>query len=700
MYVIGTDIGGTFTDCAVVDENGTIASFSKSPTTPDDPARGVMSVLDVVAGTLGLSRRELLQQTELFIHGTTIATNAMIERKGLPTGLITSRGHEDLIEIGRVFHKVAGLSEAEIIHESKLHKPAPPVITRRNVVGATERLDPYGGVVFPLDEEQVVAAAEELVSHGVQAIAVCLLYSYVDSSHEERVMRLVAERFPELFLASSHQIAPLMGEYERAITTVLTCYLGPKVAAYVERLENALKEEGFARQLLLMHAGGGVTTPAETKKKPLLLLDSGPVGGSLGSKFFGGVYGEPNVICTDMGGTSFDVSTIIEGQFHQSEDAVIDQYKVLQPKVEISTIGSGGGSIVWLDEEGVLHVGPESAGAVPGPACYGAGATRPTVTDADLVLGYLNPDYFLGGRVKLDAARAHAAFRPIAEAMGLSVEEAALGATRVVNAQMADAIRRDTIEKGLDPRQFVLFSYGGAGAAHAAFFGRDLRVKSVYIPRQATVFSALGMVTADVVNSAERSAGAWLPFRGDGAARVNAILADLDRQVAAQFATAGIAAEDVRLTRYLYMKYGMQVHKIAVRVGAELLSDRDQDVIARDFQAEYERLYGRGAGYARAGIEIVKCSVVGSCAVSAPTISEEKATGGADWSAAVKSERNALFDARQGTLRVQALDGDKLRAGNVLRGPMIVERPGDTVVVPPGTEAYVDSYLNLRIDLR
>ncbi len=699
MYVIGTDIGGTFTDCAVVDEGGAIATFSKSPSTPHDPALGVMNVLEVVAADLGLSRQELLTDTALFIHGTTIATNAMIERKGVSTGLITSKGHEDTIEIGRVAHKVAGLSEEDIIHESKLHKPEPPVITRRNVVGVAERLDPRGQVVIPLNEQQVLAAAEELAGRGVQAVAVCLLYSYLNSGHEQRTAELISQRFPELFLATSNQIAPLMGEYERAITTVLTCYLGPKVAAYVERLEEALKAEGFGRRLLLMHAGGGVTTPVETKKKPLLLLDSGPVGGSLGSRFFGGAYGEPNVICTDMGGTSFDVSIIIDGQFHKADEAVIDQYRVLQPKVEIATIGSGGGSIVWLDEDGVLHVGPESAGAVPGPACYAAGGTRPTVTDADVMLGYLNPDYFLGGRVKLNAGRAREAFRPIAEAMNVTVEQAALGATRVVNAQMADAIRRDTIEKGLDPRQFVVFSYGGAGSAHAAFFGRDLHVKSVYIPRQATVFSALGMVTADVVNSAERSVSAWLPLNEQSLASLNAVLADLEAQVTSQFASAKIDAKDVAISRQLFMKYGLQVHRLAVNVSSSTLRPEDQEAIRRDFQAEYERLYGRGAGYERAGVEIVKCSVSGSCAISTPRIGDEAEAAGADCSPAVKGERPAVFEAGKGAVPTKVLDGGKLQCGNVVSGPAIIERPGDTVVVPPGVSAYVDRYLNIRIDL-
>ena len=493
MYIIGTDIGGTFTDCSVIDGSGKIVAFSKHSSTPDDPVKGMMGVLDIVANDLDISRQTLLSGTELFMHGTTIATNSMIERKGALTGLLTSKGHEDTLRIGRVYQKVAGLPESAIIHESKLHKPEPPVIEARNSVGVVERLDWQGKVIVPLNEDQVISAVNELLGRGVEAIAVTLLYSFLNNSHERRVQELIRERYPHIFVAASHEIAPVMSEYERTATTVLTCYLGPKVSAYVERLDDTLKSEGFNGQLLLMHADGGVTVPAEAKRRPLMLLDSGPVGGSLGSKYFASAYAQPNVICTDMGGTSFDVSILVNGNLHKEEEAIIEQYTVLQQKVEIATIGAGGGSIIWVDEDGILHVGPQSAGAVPGPACYDASGTQPTITDADLILGYLNPEYFLGGRIKLSRENAYRAFEPIAKRIGLSVEDAALGAVRVVNAQMADVIRRNTIEKGLDPRQFVLFSYGGAGPTHAPFLGRDLHVKSVYIPHYASVFSALGM---------------------------------------------------------------------------------------------------------------------------------------------------------------------------------------------------------------
>lgn len=699
MFIIGTDIGGTFTDCAVVDETGDIVAFAKHPSTPSEPAEGVLGVLDVVAEQLSRSRRELLAETSLFMHGTTIATNAMIERKGVPTGLLITMGHEDTLHIGRVFQKVAGLSEAEIIHESRLHKAEPPVVERRNTRGVAERLGPDGEVVVPLQEEQVVAAAQALVDNGVQAIAVSLLYAFRNSAHEVRVAELLTQHWPEIFVATSHAIAPLQGEYERTATTALTCYLGPQVARYVTRLAERLQAEGFGRQLFLMQAGGGVTTPAEVRSKPLQLLDSGPVGGTLGSRFFAARYGEPNVICTDMGGTSFDVSILANGELQKDEQGIIAQYVVLQQKVDIATIGSGGGSLIQVDADGLLHVGPESAGAVPGPACYGTGGQRPTVTDADLVLGYLNPDYFLGGRIRLDAERARAAFAPVAERLGTSIEDAALGAVRVVNAQMADAIRRDTIEKGLDPRQFVLFSYGGAGSAHAAFFGRDLRVRSVFIPHHATVFSALGMTTADVLHTAERSLGLRLPLAPEGIARINSVLDGIGQQLRQQFTEGGLDPRQARLDRFVYVKYGLQVHQIPVRVPDRALTGADEGQIKQDFEQAYEHLYGRGTGYARAGLELVKCRVTGTLTVSAPAPREQTAERLSDWAGAQKAERHAYFTPGQGPIMVPILDGERLQPGHALPGPVIVERPGDTVVIPPDMEAYVDRFLNIRMDL-
>jgi N-methylhydantoinase A len=699
VYVIGTDIGGTFTDCAVVDQSGKIVASSKHPSTPDDPVRGIVGVLDVVAIGLGISRQALLSETELFMHGTTIATNAMIERKGAVTGLITSKGHEDTLRIGRVSQKVAGLPESVIIHESRLRKPEPPVLEPANTLGVAERLDWQGRVVVPLNETQAVRAVGELIERGVESIAVTFLYSFRNSAHERRLVELVRERDSRVFVAASHEIAPVMGEYERTATTVLTCYLGPKVSAYVERLDEALKSEGFRGQLFFMHADGGVTIPAEAKRRPLMLLDSGPVGGSLGSKYFAAIYSEPSVICTDMGGTSFDVSIITRGELHKEEQAIIEQYTVAQQKVEIATIGSGGGSIVWVDEDGILHVGPESAGAVPGPACYDAGGSRPTVTDADLILGYLNPDYFLGGRIRLNRERARQAFQSVAARLGLSIEDAALGAVRVVNAQMADIIRRNTIEKGLDPRHFALFSYGGAGPTHAPFFGRDLHVKAVYIPHYASVFSALGMVTADLLHTAEKSLSVRLPFTGDTALEANKVFGGLESELFQQLKSGGIGTDGVRIERFVYMKYGLQVHQIAVPVERRDLSTEGGERLSQGFEAEYERMYGRGTGYRQAGIEIVKGRVVAHCQVPAPKITKERQGGPSGAASLIKSERQAFFQPGGAGIIVKVLDGERLAAGHALRGPVIIERPGDTVVVPPETDATVDEFLNIRIDI-
>jgi len=697
VYTIGTDIGGTFTDCAVVDQSGSIVASSKQPSVPEDPVRGILGVLDRVAGDLGISRVKLLSDSPLFIHGTTIATNAMIERKGTATGLITSQGHEDTLRIGRVYQKVAGLPESMVIHESVLSKPEPPVVEPRNTVGVAERLDWQGKVVVPLDESQVLAAVEKLLRQGVRSVGVAFLYAYLNGVHERRAAEMIRERYKDLFVTASHEIAPVMGEYERTATTALTCYLGPKVSIYVQRLEEALRAEGFGGRLFLMHADGGVTVPAEAKRRPLMLLDSGPVGGSLGSKFFGAIYGERDVICTDMGGTSFDVSIIIGGNAYKEEQAVIEQYTVLQQKVEIATIGSGGGSVVRVDEDGTFHVGPESAGAVPGPACYDAGGVQPTVTDADLILGYLNPNFFLGGRIKLNPVKAREAFEPIAGRLGLDVEEAALGAVRVVNAQMADTIRRNTIEKGLDPRRFALFSYGGAGPTHAPFFGRDLHVKAVYIPHFASVFSALGMVTADVLHTAEKSLLFRLPFTSESVARVNETLEELESELLEGIRAGEIASNEVHTERFLYMKYGLQVHQIAIPLAHGALMVEDGDKLQLRFEVEYENLYGGGTGYSRAGVEIVKGRVMAYSRVPSPRIVKETKTAARDAAPPVKSEREAFFQTQARAVAVSVLDGDKLRPGHRLRGPVIIERASDTVVIPPEVEAFVDGFLNICI---
>ena len=502
-YRIGVDIGGTFTDCVVADEQGS-RTVSKAPTTPGSLQDGVLEAVAVNAEQLGLTRPELLAATELFVHGTTQATNAMLTRTGARTGLITTKGHEDAIIIGKVYAKVAGLPERDLVHSSRLRKPD-PIVPRSLIRGVTERIDRDGDVIVALQEHEVLAAIDSLLAEGVEAIAVSLLWSFVNDSHERRIKELLSERAGGIFTAYSHEVAPVLGEYERTATTAITAYVGPKVVGYLERLESVLREEGLVPPLLVMQASGGLTSVLDAAQRPIVTLDSGPTGGILGCQHLGRLYGEPNVICTDVGGTSFDVGLILRGEVPLEVEPVVAQYSLRMPKVLVHSIGSGGGSIAWLDEGGLLRVGPQSAGSRPGPACYGAGGTEPTVTDADLVLGYLDADNFLGGRMRLDRDLALRALAALGEKLGMEPEEVAVGVFRIINSQMADLIRKSTIEQGHDPRECVLVAYGGAGPTHAVFYGHEIGSKAILVLADSTVFSAEGMLTCDITHTAEIS---------------------------------------------------------------------------------------------------------------------------------------------------------------------------------------------------
>ena len=695
MYHIAVDIGGTFTDCAVIDGTGAIATTSKSLSTPPDFSQGFLAALGDAADSLALTTEALLQKTELLIHGCTVATNAMIERKGVHTGLLTTRGHEDALFIGKVAQKVAGLSEREIIHQSALTK-ADPIIDRLDVVGIAERIDAAGDVIVALNEDQVIEAVDTLVGRGVEAIAIGFLWSFVRADHEARAKALVESHAPGLAVFTSHEVAPILGEYERVATTALSAYLGPRVVAYARDLETALSQNGFGRGLLYAHCLGGLTTLKDVENSPLLTLDSGPAGGVLGASYFARAYGRDNVICSDMGGTSFDVSVITGGTPTLDEEPVLDKYTFLIPKIAISTIGAGGGSIVWLDDDGLVRVGPQSAGAAPGPACYDLGGTEPTVTDANLVLGYLNPDNFLGGRMRLNRAAAEAALTPIAEALGGDISDVAAGAFRIVNAHMADLIRQATIERGHDPRNFSLFCYGGAGPTHSPFLGRELGISEVFVPSHATVFSALGMLTGGLVHAADVTQQAELPL---SQAKVDDIAAAFDRLTAGlrdQFVSEGVDPARVAYSRFLHMKYRLQPNGLAVELTADV-SLGDGAGLAQAFGAQYAQIYGDVAILHDMPIEVLKCRVVGRCATTAPDLRGSPADATTDAATASAGERAAHFHELGGFVSTPVFDGERLRVGDVMTGPCIVDQPGNALVIPPGMSAHVDSFLNIRI---
>jgi N-methylhydantoinase A len=692
-YHVAIDIGGTFTDCAMMDQHGQVVCIAKSPSTRADPSDGVLGALGVAAEQVGASLEQLLASTRLLIHGCTVATNAMIQRTGAPTGLITTRGHEDAILIGKVIQKVAGLSEREIIHQSRLSK-ARPVVDPEHIHGVRERIDAEGEIIAPLALADVEAAADQMRAQGVQAVAVSFLWSFLNNSHERAAKDLLRQRHPELYVQASSDVAPVLGEYERTVTTVLSAFLGPPVVHYLERLAQRLRTAGYQHELLVSHCMGGLTTVDEVRDRPLLTLDSGPAGGVLGARYFGALYGEPNVLCTDMGGTSFDVSLIERGEFALDEEPVIDQYTFLVPKIAIASIGAGGGSLVWVDPDGILRVGPQSAGADPGPACYGRGGQEPTVTDVNVVLGYINPTNFLGGRHTLRAELATEAVDRVARRAGMDSLAVASGAFQIVNAQMADLIRKTTVEKGYDPREFALFAYGGAAPTHAAYYARELRLKRIYVPRHSTVFSALGMLTGGIVHTAEASFPALVPLAVDGRAHLRELFATLEGRVTGQFEREGYP-EGIPLRRYLYMKYRLQPRALPIELEDGTLTDETLESLVNRFEARYAEIYGQGAGYRQAGIELVKVRVDGALNTISPAIAPAQVPVAPDASQAVVAERSVFFVESEAFVPTRIHDGDRLQYGNVLEGPAVVERMGDTILIPPGVRGEIDRFQNL-----
>jgi len=507
----------------------------------------------------------------------------------------------------------------------------------------------------------------------------------------------VRRRAPDLYVSLSSDLAPVLGEYERAVTAVLSAYLGPSIRKYLGRLEGALQRDGFTGPVLLLQAGGGLTTARDACERPLVTLDSGPVGGILGAKFFADQYGERNVLCTDVGGTSFDVGVIRDGEVLLQRAPVARQYTYLSPKVAIRTVGAGGGSIAWVDPLGILRVGPQSAGAVPGPACYDRGGEHATVTDASLLLGHLNPDYFLGGRKKLNLEKARQVLHALGEKLNMDEVQVARGILTILDAQMSDLIRRSTIEQGVDPREFVLFAYGGAGPLHAASYGQALGVKGIYVLRHSAVFSAYGMLTASHVHFAETSVPGPLPWTEGEFSRVKEALANLEADLRRRFDQEGVAWSQVELRGSVTVRYRMQVHEVEVPVDlGNLTQARGEDLVS-DFERRYGVLYGQGTGYREAGIEMVGLRLIGSHETVRPNLIPAEESGKESKDAPRKARRLMYFEAAGAFVDAPVFDGERFEVGHRVTGPCAVERVSDTVLIPPGAIGEVDRFLNLRI---
>jgi N-methylhydantoinase A len=582
------------------------------------------------------------------------------------------------------------------VHLPESQKPD-PIVPKRYVHGVSERVDCFGEVVVPLNEAEAEIAVRKLVADGCEAIAICFLWSFRYPGHEQRVREMVRRIAPGIFVSCSIDIAPKWGEYERTTATVLNAYIGPVMSRYLSSLDRELKRHHYRQPLQITQCGGGSISVDRAMDSPLLTLDSGPVSGVTGSVFFGKLMGVPNIITTDMGGTSFDVGIIADGQPEYSFVSNVIQYEYFLPKVDIQAIGSGGGSLARVDAFGrTLRVGPESAGADPGPACYGKGNTTPTVTDADVVLGYIDPDNFLGGRMKLDKARSVAAVKSVADKLGLTLMEAASGIAKIAEFKMADIIRKMTVEKGYDPRDFVLFAFGGAGPVHASVFGSELGVQKVVVPLReiASTWCAFGAAAADILHVYEQVDIQGSPFDG---ARVNRALAELQARAEAQMEKDGIARARRRFSFSLDMRHRGQIHEVEVMLPEGRLRGDFAEPLRDRFYARYEQLYGKGSSYRGARLEIVTLRVRATAATPRPRLSKARTMTSAIPKEAKRGARAIYWAEPKRTIKTPILDGAVLKPGNRIKGPCVVETTQTNVVVHPGRTLRVDAFGNFEI---
>ena len=669
---VSVDIGGTFTDCLVEGETG--GRLYKAPTTPSDPPQGVLDVLGQAAGDEPLD--DFLGRVERFVHGTTLATNVLITRRGAKTGMLTTAGFRDVTEIRR------GIRNLGSSMFDQFKPPYDPLVPRALRLGVSERTLYTGEVERELDVGGTEEAIRSLLDGGCDSIAICLLHSYANPENERRAKEIVSRLSPETYVVASHQILPTLGEFERFSTTVVSAYVGPSTSRYLSDLERRLRDAGLGGSLLIMLSSALMQTVEECQERAVELLVSGPAAAPSAALSAGREKGHDDILEVDMGGTSFDICVVREGRIPTTREAWVGEERVATKMVDVSAIGAGGGSIAWIDGLGLLRVGPQSAGADPGPAAYGR-SDLPTVTDADLLLGLLPSDYFLGGQLSLDLERSSAAIDSVVEPLGLGTDAGAEAIFNTINGVMADAVTEACTKKGLDIRGFLMVAGGGAGGVHGAEIARRLGIPAVLCPATAPVLSAMGMLTMEIGRELTR-AGVWdrLSVTAD---QINAVFDQLEDEQRAGFGRIGIEAEQIRYQRSLAMRYMGQFDEITIDVPDEVLDEAARASLETRFHARYEELYGYSLPWR--GVEILECHLRGG--VEQP--SEQRAAVPAvegDLSAARKGERSCLVDGQRRDVPVFARE--RLAPAHAFDGPALVDSSTSTVYVPDAFSAEVD----------
>ncbi len=679
MIRIATDIGGTFTDLLYLDEQKGAVGVAKALTTPSDYALGVMHTLH--KASLDVSA------ANFFVHGSTIIINALTERKGVKTALITTRGFRDVLEIGR--------ANRPDIYNLYYTKPT-PFVPRHLRLEVRERVNYKGEELEPLNEADVQAALERCKQEGVQAIAVAFIHAYANPSHEILCGELLNQLAPDIPVTLSHQLTKEWREYERSNTAVLNAYVQPIAQHYLDHLEHHLTEMGMGPVGHIMQSNGGSATFATAKRLPIYTVESGPVAGVIGAALIGQLIHEPNVISLDIGGTTAKTSLIENGEPKITTEYKIEYhrdfagYPVHVPTVDIVEIGAGGGSIAWVDKAGALRIGPLSAGADPGPACYARGGDQPTVTDANVVAGRINPDYFLGGEIALDVDKAGAALKPIAEHFGIGVEAAAMGVIRLADANMVNALKLVSVRRGYDPRDFVLIAFGGGGAMHAAALIRELRAKQVIIPTNPAVFSAWGMLMTDLRKDYIRT----LIARTDrmNPDQLGRIYAEMEAQAMDDMQRENIKQSRIRFMRYADMRYLGQEHTVKVPIPAGPLNAKHLPVINERFHKLHEHTY---TFRLESPIELVNFHLTVLGTVKKPKLPKVERKGTVK--KALKGKRRVNFD-ELGFHECAIYERDWLPVGARLKGPAVIEEPAATTIVFPDQRLSVDEYGFLHIE--
>jgi N-methylhydantoinase A len=681
-FKIGVDVGGTFTDFLLMDESGNSEIF-KILSTPEDPSKAVMKGFSDMAGSKGLDLGPFLEEVEIIVHGTTVTTNAVLTGNVAKTGLLTTKGFRDALQMRR------GIRE-ELYNNKYL--PPPPIVPRHLRVPVEERIDFAGNVVKEINVADVDQGIRKFEQNGIEAVAVCFMHAYANDQNEEKAAARVQERLPGAYLSVSSKILPQVRFYDRVSTTVLNSAVGPILKEYLSKLTDRLLKEGFQGILLIMQSNGGVTSPETVTELAASTLLSGPAAAPIAGIAYTALHGYDSFITIDMGGTSFDAALIKDSTPIVTTDGKVSRYALALPMMEINTVGAGGGSIAWIDEGGLLRMGPKSAGARPGPICYGLGGEEPTCSDANLILGYLNAEYFAGGKMQLDYGGAEKAIREkIAQPLNMSLVEAAYGMCHIMNVNMASAIREISVQRGYDPREFLLVCAGGAGPIHAAMIAHELEIPRILIPKESSIFCAAGMLLSDLKHDFVRTYHSLFSKDTMDLPKFFSLVKELEQEGDLVLSAENIPPERRSVDFSIDLRYLGQYHEVNVPVAAEDMKAFNEHAMKEAFHTHHDRLYGYSLKEEGREVELVNLRMTAVGVTEKPAFKKD-AFRGADPSVSLKGKRGVFIPSVREHMPVEVYDGDTMGYGNAVKGPAVIEQVNTTIFVPPGCEVECDEY--------